>query len=85
MEGGDDRDGSAANIRGKDYVSSLGFSWYDHHDHFPDAVDKPEGTSSNDEVDDSTVILIQQLKPAGFTFDSVPRVDEVDLGYDDLS
>ena len=59
--------------------------WYDHHDHFPDAVDKPEGTSSNDEVDDSTVILIQQLKPAGFTFDSVPRVDEVDLGYDDLS
>ena len=59
MEGGADRGGSAANIRGKDYVSSLGSSWYDHHDHFPGAVDEPEGTSSNDEVDDSAVILIQ--------------------------
>ena len=50
----------------------------------PDAMYDSEGFGSDDEVADPSV-LIQQLKSAGFAFDSVGLDDEeVDWGEDDL-
>jgi len=50
----------------------------------PDAMDYSEGSGPEDEVVDPAV-LIQQLKSAGFTFDSTALDDdEVDWGDDDL-
>ena len=48
----------------------------------PDAVDDSEGSDDDDEAADPAV-LIQQLKSAGFAFNSVLDDDEVDWGDDD--